>query len=188
MTTDWPDIRVEIPPWAAELVARYPGPLDDATAMGVALALARGVMERGEGGPFGAVVVDAAGNLVAPGMNRVLAAGQSWAHAEMVALAVAQRRLGGHDLAVAPGAPLTLVTSGEPCAMCLGAIPWSGVARVVAGAREVDITTTGFDEGDKPAGGLEALTRRGIEIRRDVRRAEAARLLADYAAAGGTLY
>jgi len=133
-------------------------------------------------------VVDAAGTLVAPGMNRVLGSGQSWAHAEMVALAVAQRRSGTHDLATAPGAPLTLVTSGEPCAMCLGAIPWSGVGRVVAGAREADIVAIGFDEGDKPAKGLEGLSRRGIEVRRDVGRAEAIRLLADYAAAGGLLY
>jgi tRNA(Arg) A34 adenosine deaminase TadA len=188
MTIEWPAIRVELPPWVDEVVRAHPGPLDDAAAMGLAIALARGVMERGEGGPFGAVVVDAAGNLVAPGMNRVLASGQSWAHAEMVALAIAQRRSGTHDLATAPGAPLTLVTTGEPCAMCLGAIPWSGVSRVVAGAREADITALGFDEGDKPAGGLESLTRRGIEVRRDVGRPEAARVLADYAAAGGVIY
>jgi hypothetical protein len=62
------------------------------------------------------------------------------------------------------------------------------VSRVVAGAREADITALGFDEGDKPAGGLESLTRRGIEVRRDVGRPEAARVLADYAAAGGVIY
>jgi tRNA(Arg) A34 adenosine deaminase TadA len=188
MTTDWPDILLALPPWTDEVVRRHPGPLEDATAMDLAIALARGVIERGEGGPFGAVVIDAAGRLVAPGMNRVLASGQSWAHAEMVALAVAQRLSGTHDLATVPDAPLTLVTTGEPCAMCLGAIPWSGVGRVVAGAREADITALGFDEGDKPAGGLESLARRGIEVRRDVRRAEVAQVLSDYAAAGGPIY
>jgi tRNA(Arg) A34 adenosine deaminase TadA len=53
-----------------------------------------------------------------------------------VALARAQQALGTHDLATA--GRFVLFTSVEPCAMCLGAVIWSGVARPVYGAIGAD--------------------------------------------------
>jgi tRNA(Arg) A34 adenosine deaminase TadA len=42
-----------------------------------------------------------------------------------------------------------MVVSTEPCALCLGAIPWSGIRRLVCGARDEDARSIGFDEGEK---------------------------------------
>ncbi len=182
-------LHLSLPVWLGPFLASWPRPVvDDDAGMALAVALARENVERGTGGPFGAAVVDHAGSLVAGGINGVEPMGQSWAHAEMVALAFAQGELGAPDLSGHPAAPLTLYSSGEPCAMCLGAIPWAGVARVVVGAREADIEAVGFDEGDKPADGLDSLRRHGIEVVRDLRRDEARAVLADYAAAGGLIY
>lgn len=182
-------LRLPLPPWLCAFLDEWPAPLDDDRAgMALAIALARENVRQKTGGPFAAVVMDCFGAVVAPGVNCVEPTGQSWAHAEMLALSLAQQGLGSHDLSTRVGAPMTLYSTGEPCAMCLGAIPWSGIARVVVAAREADIAAIGFDEGDKPAAGLASLEGRGIEVVRDVQRDEACAILADYAAAGGMLY
>jgi tRNA(Arg) A34 adenosine deaminase TadA len=157
--------------------------------MRLAIELARENAARGTGGPFGAAVFERrSGRLVAVGVNLVLASGCSHAHAEMIALALAQRARGSWSLAAAGAPALELVTSSEPCAMCFGAIPWSGVAALVCGARAADARAIGFDEGPKPARWVDALERRGVAVRRDVLRREARRVLRDYAAGGGPVY
>lgn len=157
--------------------------------MGLALQLARWNVEHHGGGPFGAAVFEEdTGLLVSPGINLVLASGYSFAHAEMVALSLAQAVLGTHDLGT-PGLPrLQLVSTAEPCAMCLGAIPWSGVHSLICGARDEDVRSIGFDEGTKPVEGVGSLRRRGIEVLRDVRREEAKRILRTYRDSGGRIY
>lgn len=181
-------VFLRLPGWVDEITAKHPPPhADDDARMQLAIALANGNLEAGDGGPFGAGVWDAAsGELIAAGPNLVLSTNTAIAHAEMVALTLAQHRTGLEDLGKRPA--LTLVTSAEPCAMCLGAIPWTGIRRVVIGARDADIRAAGFDEGAKPAGWVEALAARGIAVTRDVRRAEAAAVLAEYAAGGGVIY
>ena len=72
--------------------------------------------------------------------------------------------------------------------MCLGAIPWSGVRRVVCGARGEDACAIGFDEGAKPADWVAELTGRGIEVTRDVLRSEARAVLNHYHTTGGLIY
>ena len=183
----WPELR--LPAWVPALVRAHPAPLRGASArMRLAIALARENAVRG-GGPFGAAVFErASGRLVAVGVNRVLASRCSHAHAELVALALAERAVGGFDLG-APGLPAhELVASSEPCAMCFGAIPWSGVRSLVCGARAADAEAIGFDEGPKPARWPTALERRGIAVRRDVLRAEARAVLRLYAVEGGAIY
>ncbi len=180
-------VTLALPAWV-EAVAAAVGPLPDADArMEFVLSLARGNSERGDGGPFAAAVfARSTGELVAAGVNLVVPTHVPVAHAEIVALALAGSRLGSHDLRIA--GPTELVTSCEPCAMCLGAVPWSGVAAVVAGARDEDARSVGFDEGDKPSGWAEALRRRGIEVLVDVRREEATEVLRAYVLAGGLVY
>lgn len=146
----------------------------------------RNCQEEGGGGPFGAAIVDVELNLVSLGVNRVVPARASVFHAEMVALLLAQQRLGNHDLG-ALGA-YTLVTSCEPCAMCLGAIPFSGVRRVICGARGEDAEAIGFDEGDKPDQWAEKLRARGIDVAEDLCRTKALALFATYRARGGVIY
>lgn len=176
-------LPISLPDWllpADELVFG-----DDIAAMGFAVALSRRNVQEG-GGPFAALVLDAQGRLLTAGVNRVVDQANSVLHAEMVALMLAQQKLGTHDLRRA--GPLTLVTSCAPCAMCLGAIPWAGVARVVCGARGADAEAIGFDEGDKPAEWVRKLQARGIEVVEDVARAAAAEVLREYAAQQKPLY
>jgi tRNA(Arg) A34 adenosine deaminase TadA len=155
--------------------------------MALAIDLARENARRASGGPFGAIVFEAkSGRVVAAGVNRVEQTGQSLAHAEMLAIALAQHARETYDLG--KRAAHELVTSSEPCAMCFGAIPWSGVRRLVCGARASDAEAIGFDEGPKPGSWVRALQRRGIAVTRDVRRSEAVEVLREYAAGGRRIY
>jgi tRNA(Arg) A34 adenosine deaminase TadA len=181
---------VTLPDW---LAARHAATAciagDDEARMTYVVALAARNVAIGTGGPFGAAVFEqATGRVLGVGVNLVVSARCSAAHAEIVAISMAQQALGTHQLG-GPGIPaLELVTSAEPCAMCLGALPWSGVQRLVCGARDADVRAVKFDEGDKPADWVAGLARRGIEVRRDVCRAAAVRVLHDYIAAGGPVY
>jgi tRNA(Arg) A34 adenosine deaminase TadA len=143
----------------------------------------------GTGGPFAAAVFETrTGRLVSIGVNLVVLTSCSLAHAELVALANAQRAVGYFDLG-APGMPdHELVTSSEPCAMCFGAIPWSGVRRVLCGARAGDAEAIGFDEGPKPKRWIAALEQRGITVVRDLCRREAVAVLRQYKQRGGMIY
>ncbi len=118
----------------------------------------------------------------------VLTAGSSILHAEVVAILVAQQILDTHDLS-AEGLPsYELVTSTEPCAMCMGAVTWSGIRKLVCGARGEDAEAAGFDEGEKPSAWPEALERRGITVLRDICRDQAAAVLQSYRESGGHIY
>jgi len=94
----------------------------------------------GEGGPFGAVVVKN-GNIVAEGVNRVTATNDPTAHAEVVAIREACRKLQVFELT-----DCEIYTSCEPCPMCLGAIYWARLARVYFGNLASDASKIGFDD------------------------------------------
>lgn len=179
---------LEVPDWleAAEQTARERS-LDPSERMGWVVALADRNVELGSGGPFGAAVFDLdSGDLVAAGVNLVESARTSVAHAEIVALVRAQDRLGTWDLSGAGS--FELVTSVDPCAMCLGAIPWSGVRALRCAARGEDAEAIGFDEGTKPEAWEQRLAERGIRVEREIMREEARRVLRRYAEVGGTIY
>jgi len=105
-----------------------------------ALVLARRGMTAGDGGPFGALVVRR-GVIVGEGWNRVVATGDPTAHGEIVAIRAACRRLKTFSLK-----GCILYTSAEPCPMCLGAIYWARIARVVYGMTVADAARIGFDD------------------------------------------
>ena len=181
-------IELKLPSWVGELLLRHPAHFPDSTRrMALAVELAGANVREGTGGPFGAAVFErGSGELVAAGVNLVTASRCSAAHAEMVALALAEQSLGSYDLAAI--GDYELVTSAEPCAMCLGAVPWSGVRSLVCGARGEDAEEVGFDEGHKPPQWDEALQSRGIRVQRDVLREEAAGVLREYARMGAEIY
>lgn len=157
--------------------------------MRVAIAASRQNVERQTGGPFGAAIFDLEKDaLVSIGVNLVTSANCSLLHAEIVAIMQAQRILGYYDLGSVGTGRFELTTSTEPCAMCLGAIPWSGIRRVVCGARAEDAEAIGFNEGCKPEGGVNSLNSYGIEVVKDVLRQEAAEVLRDYNDHGGEIY
>ena len=156
--------------------------------MDLVIRLAESNARRGSGGPFAAAVFGPKDRApIAVGVNLVMASGYSVAHAEVVALSLAQQTTGGFDLG-SGSASRELVTSAEPCAMCLGAICWSGVRQIVCGARGEDASEIGFDEGPKPAEWVRELQRRGIAVTRDVMRERAAEVLRIYRDSGGPIY
>jgi len=152
------------------------------------IALARKNVQQGTGGPFAAAVFDVTGGLVAPGINLVTSSNCSVLHAEMVALMLAQKTLGRYDLSDGGRRRFELVSTTEPCAMCFGAVPWSGVSQLVCGARDEDARAIGFDEGPKLTDWVSALNSRGITVQRDVLRKEATAVLREYVVAGGVIY
>ena len=182
-------MALRLPAWVGDALAEgrtYPTTED---RMRLVVGLARENVRRGTGGPFGAAVFEReTGRLLAPGVNLVVGSGCSVFHAEMVAIMIAQKVLGNFDLGDASAPAYDLVTSTEPCAMCLGAAPWSGVRGLVCGARDEDASAVGFDEGAKPPEWISALEGRGITVTRDVLRGEAAGVLREYAASGGEIY
>ncbi|NLW49298.1 MAG: nucleoside deaminase [Candidatus Brocadiaceae bacterium] len=185
-----PEVSIRIPDWLdahlRTLDAVHP---EGDERMRLVIELSRLNVRHGTGGPFGAAVFARdSGRLLAAGVNCVETSGRSVAHAEVVAILAAQARLGTYDLG-GPGRPeYELVSSAEPCAMCLGAVCWSGVRRLVCGARDEDVRRIGFDEGPKPADWTAAFEARGIRVVRDVLRDEAVSVLRLYQAAGGVVY
>jgi tRNA(Arg) A34 adenosine deaminase TadA len=186
----FPPIALALPPWIEEFVGdperRYPDPHD---RVRLAIELARQNVACGTGGPFGAAVFDLRTfRLIAPGVNRVMPECCSVAHAEIMALMLAQKLLGCFDLASSGLPPCELAASAEPCAMCYGAVPWSGVRRLAFGALGEEVTAIGFDEGHKPADWAAALAARGIEVAAGLLREEARAVLEDYRRSGGMIY
>ena len=112
----------------------------DATFMRRAIELAREGVDRNEGGPFGCVIVRD-GVIVGEGNNRVTSTNDPTAHAEVVAIRDACRKLGTFQLD-----GCVVYTSCEPCPMCLGAIYWSRPAAVFYGGTREDAAAAGFDD------------------------------------------
>ncbi len=177
------------PDWTAGLVDWNRTYVGDEDKMRLAIALARANVEHDTGGPFGAAIFERdSGRLVSIGMNSVLRSNNSSLHAEMVAFMTAQHRLGSFTLS-GSGLPVhELVTSCEPCAMCLGATLWSGVKRVVYGAMREDATRLKFEEGPVFPESYEYLQQRGIVIVRGVLRAEAREAIELYRRKNGKIY
>ncbi len=179
------EIRIGLPPWAWVVDGAERALSSVEARMDLVLQLLERNIAEG-GGPFAAAVFDEAGRLVAPGVNRVVVDANPTAHAEIVAIAAAGQIRGTWDLAAS--GRHQLVTSTEPCAMCLGAVPWSGVSSLVTGARDADARAIGFDEGDKPENWAASLAARRIEVVRDVRRHEVKELLSSYQQSGRPIY
>ncbi|MDT8408764.1 MAG: nucleoside deaminase [Wenzhouxiangellaceae bacterium] len=190
MRTQPVSFTISLPAWCVEFSKTLPERLQsDHDAMRLAIDLSRRNVVEDTGGPFAAVVsaIDD-GRIIAIGVNRVEPDHCSSAHGEIVALSLAQSRLGSFDLSAAETGPLQLATSCEPCAMCLGAIPWSGIKRLVCGATKADAAATGFDEGERIDDWIGMLNRRGIRVETGILRADAARVLEDYRKRGARIY
>jgi tRNA(Arg) A34 adenosine deaminase TadA len=184
-----PSARVEYPDWVDTVADWQRSYGSDAERMQLAIEVSRANVERASGGPFGAAVFEAAsGRLVALGMNSVVRARNSALHAEVVALMLAQQRVGSYTLR-APGLPEhELFSSCDPCAMCLGAALWSGVGRLVCAASRDDAARIGFEEGPVFEQSWVYLEARGLRVERGLHAAEARAVLDLYAARGGAIY
>lgn len=181
-------MHITLPDWAAGVPLDQVVP-DDEARMRLVIDLSRENIRRGTGGPFAAAIFEAGtGRLVSIGPNLVLHLQSSVMHGEVVAIILAQERVGSFRLSV-PGQPRhELFTSCEPCAMCLGAVLWSGVSRLVCGAHRDDAQAIGFDEGPVGAASYAHLERAGIAVVRELLRADARAVLQEYARNDGIIY
>ena len=107
------------------------------------MEIAKNAAENGinanEGGPFGAVITDKDGNIIATGNNQVLKNNDPTAHAEVTAIRNACKALNTYDLS-----DYILYTSCEPCPMCLSAIIWSNIKEIYYACTREDAANIGF--------------------------------------------
>ena len=190
---------IELPAWLSQFVSSSAfragdlAPDTDTARMQWAIDLARRNIAEKTGGPFAALIVEeSTGQWVAAGVNLVVTSGLSVAHAETVAIMLAQREAATFDLAGRPPQRYTLYATGQPCIMCFGVIWWSGITKLVCGARGEDVESlTSFREGPLPTNWPALLSQRPhvpIEIIRDIERPAACEVLRAYTAAGHPVY
>ena len=104
-----------------------------------AVLLAKNGISKGDGGPFGAVVVDSKGRIVGYGNNKVLINNDPTAHAEIVAIRDACKTLNTYDLS-----NCIIYSTSEPCPMCLSAIIWSNIKEIYYGTDRKEVEKIGF--------------------------------------------
>jgi guanine deaminase len=145
--------------------------------MQAAIAAARQGMAAGQS-PFGCVIV-AGEEALATAHNQVWAAGDPTAHAEVTAIRLAARRRRSISLA-----GCTLYSTCEPCAMCMAAIHWARIERVIYGAGIADAAAAGFHELTLPAARLVELGHSPVQLAGGCLAAQCRTLFAEWRAAG----
>ncbi|HBQ64082.1 MAG TPA: hypothetical protein DD727_04000, partial [Clostridiales bacterium] len=108
--------------------------------MALAVEEARAGVSHMDGGPFGAVILKE-GRVIAHAHNEVIKNSDPTAHAEMQAIRRAAAALGRFDLS-----DCEIVSTCEPCPMCLSAIYWARIRRMVYGCTREDAAALGFDD------------------------------------------
>lgn len=182
-------VIIDQPHWLESWIHHQPAPADDRGRLAEVLALAEENVQRQSGGPFAAAVYDLiSGERLSAAVNTVVRNCTALAHAETIALALAQQRLHHHSLTFEQGPAALLVTSSVPCTMCLGAIGWSGITRLVYSTTRKDVEAIGFDEGPPSPRWRAELEKRGVQIRGPLLRKRGQAILARYADLGGAVY
>lgn len=128
--------------------------------MNLGIEEARKTMNENIGGPFGAVITDSVGNVIAVSSNTVLGSHDPTAHAEINTIRKACSILKTHDLS-----SYILYATGYPCPMCLSAIMWANIKKVYYGTNLKDAEDIGFRDdfiynyikGDKDSKTLELI-------------------------------
>jgi len=116
------------------------GKNDAAKFMKKAIRLSIQNVEKGTGGPFGAVIVKD-GKVIARGANSVTTTNDPTAHAEVVAIRKACKALKTYQLI-----GCEIYTSCEPCPMCLAAIYWARPDKIFFANSKEDAAAIGFDD------------------------------------------
>jgi tRNA(Arg) A34 adenosine deaminase TadA len=158
-------VFIDLPTWVYEWLAASGPCRTDEDKMRLVIRLARENVLQRTGGPFAAAVFHQPDNqLVAVGVNSVERLQNAILHAEVMAIMLAEARLHAYSLRGSGSSYHELITSCEPCAMCLGAALWSGARRIVCGAGREDASGLGFEEGPVFPESYRYLEDRGIEI------------------------
>lgn len=108
-----------------------------------AIKEAKNGVKQKEGGPFGAVITDKNGKVIAKAHNEVLKKNDPTAHAEIEAIRTACQILNTKDLS-----GCTIYSTCEPCPMCLSAIIWANIDTVYYGSNRQDAKQAGFKDED----------------------------------------
>jgi tRNA(Arg) A34 adenosine deaminase TadA len=185
------EFTLSLPDWVVEELKRLPAHIPILEErMAAVIRFSRLNFEHGTGGPFAAGVFERnSGKLLVIGVNRVMASNCSSAHAEVMALSLAQKLLGTYDLGGPDLSAHQLVVNWRPCAMCFGAVLWSGVrSLVIAGSGPELEEITGFDEGPVHPDWEAELAKRGIALVDNVLTEEALQVYRDFAASGNIVY
>ena len=183
--------QIDLPPWAIKANEALPDRIESVEArMATVIEFSRQNVRHQTGGPFAAGVFEKeTGKVIVVGVNRVMPANVSSAHAEIVTLSLAQTILGTHDLGGPDMPAYQLVVNAQPCAMCFGSLPWSGIRSVVTGASGEEVESiTGFDEGPIHPGWKDELIQRDIDVTTNVMSAEACDVLREFVDSGGPIY
>ncbi len=182
-------LNIDLPDWIPPLLEGQKDHESDEARMHLVVALARENVLRGTGGPFGAAIFRRHDHaLIAVGVNSVARLQNSVLHAEMMALMFTEQAEHSFQLHGDPSHTFELFTSCSPCSMCLGAIFWSGISRVVWGAEREDVQAIGFDEGPVFAESFAYLRQRGVELTAGVLAEEARAVLQLYRERHGLIY
>ncbi len=185
------DFSISLPDWAVTETSRLPSRIATVEErMRHVIRFSRLNFEKETGGPFAAGLFESdSGRLVVIGVNRVVPSMCSSAHAEIVALSLAQKMLQSHDLGGDGMANYQLVVNWRPCAMCYGAVIWSGVRDlVIAGSDSQLEEITGFDEGPLHPDWFDELQKRGIAVQDNLLKEEACDVFRLFRASGSPVY
>lgn len=190
-------VSLRLPDWLPPFVEHQPAAafVSREARMAFVIELSRQNVLHKTGGPFAAAVFERdSGLLVSSAVNIVVPAHTSVAHAETMALMLAQQRLETFDLGATHLPGMELFASSQPCIQCFGNTWWSGVQALAVGARSTDVEEiTGFKEGPLPddwAALLEARPAplKPVSVTRDILRDSAREVLALYRETGGFVY
>jgi tRNA(Arg) A34 adenosine deaminase TadA len=191
----FPSVTLTLPEWINVRVKPDTTLASIEERMRFVISLAVENVEQGTGGPFAAAVFElSTGRLVAPAVNIVERGKCSLAHAEAMALMVAQQVVGSYDLGGPGLPPLELVTTSQPCIQCWGNDWWSGIKRLVTGTSiEQTQSIAGFDEGPVPPNWAQLLrdrtpAERSVEVIENVLSDEACAALKRYKEMGARIY
>ncbi len=185
------EIHLTLPQWVCDTIVTLPASFPAIELrMQTVLQFAENNFQKGTGGPFAAGVFEEdSGKLIAIGVNRVTVSNCSSAHAEVMALSLAQKRLGVYDLGGPEQPAHQLVVNWCPCAMCFGAVLWSGIrSLVIAGSGPELEEITGFDEGPLHPLWQEELQKRGVHLQTNLLHNEAIAQFKRFASSGQLVY
>ncbi len=185
------DFTISLPDWAIAELKTLPETMSTLEErMAAVIRFSQLNYENNTGGPFAAGVFERdTGKMVVIGVNRVVPSDCSSAHAEVVTLSLAQKLLGTFDLGGVGMPAHQLVVNWRPCAMCYGAVIWSGIqSLVIAGDGPELEEITGFDEGPVHPEWEAELTKRGISVTNNVLRDDACKVFHGFANSGSLVY
>ena len=178
---------LSLPKWTDQMEFDRITVKSDTEKMEFVLKLAEENVKNHTGGPFAAAIFNMNNNeIISIGLNVVTSENTSIAHAEIMAIILAQSYKNHYRL---DKGEYVLVSSAQPCAMCYGAIFWSGIKKLMYGASKKDVESIcGFDEGPLPENWIQELGKRGIEVLENVAVESARKILYLYHETNGIIY